>query len=503
MPTDISKKPRVTPAIGDALIFCRGNSWIVLFCSVLILIPCFWHRRIEAGDLASHTYNAWLAQSIVKGHAPGLYIVPRWNNVLFDISLEQLGNLIGIPVAEKVVVSGAVLVFFWGVFSFLVVVTGKPPLYLMPCIAMLAYGYAFSMGFINYYLSIGLACFVLAMLWRNGARNWISATPVAVLALAAHPIGFLWLSGTIVYVLLRRRVPWGWRLVLPGLVVAVFLGLHFYVAEHPSLQAVWPQYPIYMRNGSDQLIFYGHRYAILAYAALAWGIGCFVVDMLSRIHGREADWQSLWLVLDLYAVSFCVTALTPEDLHTGLYAGWIGYVVSRLTVISAILGLAVLNSGKSRNWFFAGFTACAVIFFIYLFQDTLTLNRLEDDADRVVATLPVGSRIVPVLNAPDDWRAEFIYHAVERACIGRCFSYANYEPASQEFRIRVDPGSSIATSSSDDAEAMATGDYVVKNSDPPLTAIYQCDDSDFTKLCAIPLHPGETEEKTILDSGDN
>ncbi len=172
-------------------------------------------------------------------------------------------------------------------------------------------------------------------------------------------------------------------------------------------------------------------------------------------------------------------------------------------MISAILGLAVLNSGRSRNWFFAGFAACAAVFFLFLFQDTRTLNRLEDNADRVVATLPFGSHVVPVLNAPADWRAEFVYHVGERACIGRCFSYPNYEPASQEFRIRVHPGSPIVTSSSGDAEAMASGDYVVKNSDPPLTAIYQCDDSDFIKLCAAPLQPGKTVESPNLDSGDN
>src|SRR5262249_52154204 len=45
---------------------------LILAVSVLLLIPCFWHRRIEAGDLPSHVYNAWLAQLIGQGQAPGL-----------------------------------------------------------------------------------------------------------------------------------------------------------------------------------------------------------------------------------------------------------------------------------------------------------------------------------------------------------------------------------------------------------------------------------------------
>jgi hypothetical protein len=40
---------------------------------------------IEASDLASHTYNAWLAQLIVRGQAPGLYVVSQATNVLSEL----------------------------------------------------------------------------------------------------------------------------------------------------------------------------------------------------------------------------------------------------------------------------------------------------------------------------------------------------------------------------------------------------------------------------------
>jgi len=47
--------------VKRALQFLRENVLAVLFLSVLILIPCFWHAHIQAGDLGSHIYNAWLA----------------------------------------------------------------------------------------------------------------------------------------------------------------------------------------------------------------------------------------------------------------------------------------------------------------------------------------------------------------------------------------------------------------------------------------------------------
>src|SRR5712692_76096 len=102
--------------------------WLrVLLLSAVLAGPCFWHRRIEAGDLASHVYNAWLAQLIEKGQAPGLYLVSSWDNVLLDFTLLHLANFLGFSIAEKIAVYACVLIFFWGVFAFLAVVTGRAP----------------------------------------------------------------------------------------------------------------------------------------------------------------------------------------------------------------------------------------------------------------------------------------------------------------------------------------------------------------------------------------
>jgi hypothetical protein len=186
-------------AAAAALRFLRDKAWLVMGCSVLAVLPCLWHRRIEAGDLGSHVYNAWLAQLIAHGQAPGLYIARQWTNVLFDVSLLRIANLFGFATAEKIVVCGCVLIFFWGVFAFVSAVTGRAPWFLAPAIAMLAYGYSFNMGFVNYYLSIGLACASMALLWLSWKGNWLPALVLAGLAFAAHPLGFVWLAGTVAY----------------------------------------------------------------------------------------------------------------------------------------------------------------------------------------------------------------------------------------------------------------------------------------------------------------
>src|SRR5580658_2777903 len=192
--------------------FVRQKKLFILAISFGMIVPCFWHRRIEAGDLASHVYNAWLAQLIEHGQARGLYIVHQWNNVLFDWMLLHASNVFGFAVAEKLVVSACVLIFFWGVFAFVRAASGRPPWLLAPCIAMLAYGYSFNMGFLNYYLSLGLASFSLALLWRGRGLELLLGLILLPFVLLAHPVGFLWLAGTALYLFLWTKLPNWWKL---------------------------------------------------------------------------------------------------------------------------------------------------------------------------------------------------------------------------------------------------------------------------------------------------
>src|SRR6266571_9368923 len=144
----------------------------------------------------------------------------------------------------------SVVLFFWGVFAFVRAITERPPWFLTPCIAMLAYGYSFSMGFINYYLSLGLACFGLAILWRGRGFAWIAGALIALLAVLAHPIGFLWLLGTLVYVWIRAKLRGWWRLALPLVAASGFFAVYWYTSHRPALLADWDRGPFYLYNGA-------------------------------------------------------------------------------------------------------------------------------------------------------------------------------------------------------------------------------------------------------------
>jgi hypothetical protein len=472
------------------LAFLRSKRWLILVLSAAVLIPCFWHRRIEAGDLGSHVYNAWLAQLIGKGQAPGLYIARQWNNILFDVMLLKLAKFAGLAAGERIAVSVCVLIFFWGVFAFLTAVTERPPWFLTPCIAMLAYGYSFSMGFINYCLSIGLACYALAIVWRARKVDWVGGGIFAALAWLAHPMGFLWLVGTLVYVKTKAKLPGWWKLALPLTVAAGVFAVCWYASRHPALSPDWDRGPFYLYNGADQLVLYGKRYIALAAAAFCFGVVCVCADVFAGKR-EPGSWMQFVLPGEWYALACCATALLPENLRPSLDGGWIGLLGARLTTLSAIFGFCLLGLLKPRRWHLAGFSACALVFFAFLYQDTGWMNRLEANAEALVRSLPPGTRVLATISAQPGSRLPFVHHAVERACIGHCFSYENYEPASREFRVRVEKGSPVATPSTDDAEDMASGEYEVDESDLPLKQIYQCDASDLTTLCIRDLAEGE------------
>ena len=97
----------------------RPGAWKVYVpLSILVLLPVYWQPRVQAGDLSSHIYNAWLAQLIEAGRTDGLEIVRQTTNVLFDLMLGTLLRWFGAEIAQRLAVSIAVLVFVWGAFRF-------------------------------------------------------------------------------------------------------------------------------------------------------------------------------------------------------------------------------------------------------------------------------------------------------------------------------------------------------------------------------------------------
>lgn len=476
-------------ALTRALHYVRSRWLFFTAISLLVLLPCFWHKRIEAGDLASHTYNAWLAQLIERGQAPSLYLARQWTNVLFDLALLRLGNIVGLAVAEKIVVSACVLVFFWGAFALIAAASRQPPWFLVPAIAMITYGWTFHMGFINYYLSLGLGFCAAALFWRGRLADYVAATALMALALMAHPMGFVCIAVAIAYIKVAECLT-GWRRwLLFGSAFLIVFAIHYYIVHHFQTQ-YWQTAIFYVMNGADQLVLYGRHYRMLAMATILIGSICFLYADLREGKGTPERWR-FRTPLELWSILLFIAAMIPELIQLPFYPGRVGYPVTRLTSVTAVMGLCMLGHMRPRPWHLAGFGLLATLFFALMYRDTGTLNKMEEQAENLASTLPYGRRVTEMIAAPLDSRVFSINHIVDRACIGHCFAYSNYEPACRQFHVRVRQGSPLVTDSFEASQAMEYGNYVVRPNDLPMTEIYQCDEKDPTHLCMRDLTAGE------------
>jgi len=153
-----------------------------------------------------------------------------------------------------------------------------------------------------------------------------------------------------------------------------------------------------------------------------------------------------------------------------------------------LLGVLFLGAGL-----LAATAAIAALFFVLVYRDTAAVNRMEDQVVQLVSRLPPNQRVMGTLLQPPESRV-MIQHVLDRACIGRCWSYGNYEPGTGLFRVRAMPGNAYVLTSYDDAVDMESGEYTVEPEDLPVYQVYQCDASG-TKLCMRPLEAGEENDR--------
>ena len=470
--------------------FVRSGWSRILAISAVILVPCFWHREIVAADLSSHLYNAWLAQLIRRGEAPGLWIAPLHTNVLFDLLLSGLGSFFGLHAAEKIAVSLAVLIFYWGIFALVSAAAQQPPWFLTPVIALVTYGFTFHLGFFNYYLSLGLSFFSLAILWRaTGWERWVGVA-IAPLVFLAHPLGLFWLLGAGVYVLLQENTGGRGHMILFVLAVAAIGLLHVFLFRHYHVNAAAK--PFYSFNGADQLVLFRERYRFVARALLIFAALAMAVDMVRRRH-EHGGWRNYALPLQLYLLTEVAVALLPEAVAFPPPIAAAALLTERLTSVSAALGCCLLGVMRPSKWHFAASAAIAAVFFSFLNQDTAVVNKMESQIVALVSALPPGQRVMATILPPRGSRV-LIQHIIDRACIGRCFSYGNYEPGSALFRVRAVPGNPYVLSDYALAVDTEQGGYIVQPRDLPVYQIYQCS-ARGTDLCIRSLAAGEENDR--------
>jgi hypothetical protein len=485
-------------ALPQAAQFVREYWRRLAAISALVLVPCFWHRRIIATDLGSHLYNAWLAHLIQRGQAPGLYLSGQWTNVLFDYMLSGFGDLFGLRVAEKIVVPLSVLIFFWGLFALVSAATRRAPWLLVPCLALVTFGWTFFMGFFNYYISLGFAFFGVAIIWRGKGWERLVALALVPLIVVAHPFGLIWLAGAGIYAMIAELTPRRYQIGLFLIGIGSIFLAHWYFWHRYIVEA--PTGPFYFFNGADQLVIFGDRYKIPELALIAFVVIALAVDMMRR--RREPGlWKYYGIPLQLYVIVWLGVILLPRGVRFEGHPAAIALLTERLTTVSAALACCMLGAMKPRKWHLAASLAVAAVFFTFLYQDTGIINNLEFQAEKLTGALPPDQRVLATIDGLSGYRVS-IEHIIDQACVGHCFNYGNYEPGSQVFRVRATPGNPYVIADYGDATDTEEGNYVVQPDDLPIYQVFQCTDTG-TTLCIRPLEAGEQNDRTGLSHQDD
>ena len=470
--------------------FVRRCAWRITGISALVIVPCFWHRTIVASDLGSHVYNAWLVQLIRHGEAPGLWLAARWNNVLFDYVLDFLGRFFSLVVAERISVSLAVLTFFWGAFAFICAATRRAPWFVVPCVAMISYGYTFHMGFLNYYISLGLGFWGVAIFWRG--KGWERAisflfAPVIVLA---NPLGLAWMVAASAYIFVAERIRARFQfLLILGAIAALGIAhwhfWHTYVIEAQRR-------PAYYFSGTDQFLLFGARYWIPQVLFGLVAVGALGFDLWSRRASKDSL-VSYGVPLQFYIILIFAAGLLPEGIRFANQPVALAILTERLSAVTAVVLCCLLGAMIPRKCHLIAFSAAAAVFFTFLYQDTGKMDRMEGQLEKLVRTISPNQRVLGSIQ-PFPGSRILIQHMLDRACIGYCFSYGNYEAASQQFRVRANQGNLYVMTFFGDTSDMEDGAYEVTPEDLPAWQVYQCSESGID-LCIVPLRAGQMNDE--------
>ena len=467
------------PPVRDRTL-CRD--WRFFLFLALMLAPCFWQSRIQAGDLSSHLYNSWLALQIRSGAVHGLTIVPQWTNVAFDRLLTWLLATFGAGPAERIAVSLAVLVFAGGALAFVSAASSRRPWFLTPCIAILAYGFVFHIGFFNFYLSLGICLWFLAAFWNGATDRRVAAVPLLGLAWLAHPLPVVWAAGACAYVLMARRLTEKRQVYLLGLGIATLLAAQQFLSAR--YHTVWSPLQIFGVTGADQAFVYGRKYVVITMGLLLLWL------MWLRRLLKESGWRGLQIPGQLLLLTGAGVVLIPSRIDFPQYAHALVYIADRMSLISGVLLCGVLAETRVRRGEIIALAALTAVFFGFLYADGARANRQENQIQEVVEQrVPRDARVV-FLSSQRNLRVDPLTHVADRVCIGRCYSYANYEPSTRQFRIRAAQNNGIVVTSYKDSYQLASGDYMVRPQDVPLYQVETCTPGAH-EYCVRELRAGE------------
>jgi hypothetical protein len=298
----------------------------------------------------------------------------------------------------------------------------------------------------------------------------------------AHPLPVAWAGSLAIYASVARNVPPRYRpaLFLAAAACVILLRRILFL----SFDVAWSTDQARHLTGADQLQVFGPRFAVVAAGLLAIWLFLLIQQLQTRGWKRVVLGVPFQLCILTCAGIFYLPNLVVLN---GSPLGF-QFIPERMSLALAVLVCALVGGAGATGLRAVAACALAVVFFAGLYSDVRVLNRLEGQVTRAVSLLPPGQRVVSTL-CRTDCHLDPLLHMVDRACVGRCFSYGNYEPSSQQFSIRAKERNPMVAATRAEVQAIESGSYVVKPGDLPMYELAW--DGGTHHLVARPLRAGD------------
>jgi hypothetical protein len=342
------------------------------------------------------------------------------------------------------------------------------------------------MGFFNFYMAMGLSFWALAVAWQPTTRRVAVAVALLALAYTAHALPVVWACGLFGYVLVARRLTPRWRGILTAAFVLVLAIGHFVIGRLVAVR--WSPKQWTMSTGLDQVWVFDAKYYLVLIGLLAvWAL--LFMGLLRHVGTRQVVTGVPFQICVIGAAAVFVLPtwiLIPGFLHA------LSYIAERMSLGVAVCVCALLAAAPPKaveRWALIG---VAFVFFGFIYRDERTLNAFEDRMQDVISMLPAGERVIsPLVDVTS--RINTVGHMIDRVCVEHCYSYANYEPSTAQFRVRAVRRNPLVVSKYGDSLNLQTGGYLVKETDPPL---YRLDVDPDGRLVVRSLKAGVRSDST-------
>jgi hypothetical protein len=417
--------------------------------ALLALAPIWSASYLPTSDGPSHLYNSWVLNQLVRGsHGPAA----EWYAIDWRPHPNWLGHavmallMIVVPplIAEKLLVSGIVLLFLYAIWRYAGTVDEERQVF-----AFLAFPFAYNLllqqGFYNFCISAALYFLILAVWWKRrdnpDARTIAIVAGLLLLCYFSHPMSTLLAVASIGIL---------WLATLPGRPLAIH-------ARH--LVSALPVLPLFVwffhvqgvslaraRVSAAGLFSYIMRmWVLLTFDELQAKLGfalfltlaVLIIITLIRRRWRWSE-EDAFVLVTLAIV--LVYARTPSVSSGGTM---LMERMALFVVLSPIVWLAPRLPRRATIAFVIVFSIVSVVYTGYLVRRYRGLSRRVTELVRSADAIGSGTAFVPLIRDVRP-RGSFVavqMHAIDYAAIEKgSVDIANYEAAAGYFPIRLRSG---------------------------------------------------------------